>query len=178
MISTRTMAMFSARERVWLGCATDGTRRFREAYLEVPRKNGKSLLAATIGLYALCADHERGAEVYSGATSEKQAWETFGPARSMALGRADLIAHYRLEVAASNIAIPTSGSKFEPLIGKPGDGASPSLAIVDEYHEHQTPELLRHDAHGSGRAPAAADADHHDRRRTTWPAPATTSETR
>ena len=57
----------------------------------------------------------------------------------MALGRADLIAHYRLEVAASNIAIPTSGSKFEPLIGKPGDGASPSLAIVDEYHEHQTP---------------------------------------
>ena len=123
----------------WL--RTDGTRRFREAYLEVPRKNGKSLLAATIGLYALCADHERGAEVYSGATSEKQAWETFGPARLMALGRADLIAHYRLEVAASNIAIPTSGSKFEPLIGKPGDGASPSLAIVDEYHEHQTPEL-------------------------------------
>jgi phage terminase large subunit-like protein len=114
----------------------DGTRRFREAYLEVPRKNGKSLIAASIGLYMLCADRERGAEVYSGATSEKQAWETFGPARLMALGRADLIAHYKLEVAASNIAIPMSGSKFEPVIGKPGDGASPSCAIIDEFHEH------------------------------------------
>lgn len=118
----------------------DGTRRFREAYLEVPRKNGKSLLAAGVGLFMLVADDEPGAEVYSGATSEKQAWEVFRPARQMALARPDLVTHYKLEVNASNISIPSTGAKFEPLIGKPGDGASPSCAIVDEYHEHPDPD--------------------------------------
>ena len=118
----------------------DGARRFREAYLEVPRKNGKSLLGAAIGLYMLTSDNETGAEVYSGATSEKQAWEVFRPARLMALGRPDLIAHYKLEANASNISIPSTGAKFEPLIGKPGDGASPSCAIIDEFHEHDTPD--------------------------------------
>jgi phage terminase large subunit-like protein len=118
----------------------NGTRRFREVYLEVPRKNGKSLLAASIGLFMLTSDGETGAEVYSGATTEKQAWEVFAPARLMALGRPDLITHYKLEVNASNICIPSTGAKFEPLIGKPGDGASPSVAIIDEFHEHQTPD--------------------------------------
>jgi phage terminase large subunit-like protein len=118
----------------------DSTRRFREIYLEVPRKNGKSLMAAAIGLYMLTSDSEPGAEVYAGATTEKQAWEVFRPARLMALARPDLITHYKLEVNASNISIGSTGSKFEPLIGKPGDGASPSCAIIDEFHEHQTPD--------------------------------------
>ncbi|HJS89382.1 MAG TPA: terminase TerL endonuclease subunit [Steroidobacteraceae bacterium] len=118
---------------------TDGTRRFRECYLEVPRKNGKSLIAAAIGLYMLTSDGEPGAEVYSGATTEKQAWEVFRPARLMALARPDLVTHFALEVNASNISIPSTGAKFEPLIGKPGDGASPSCAIIDEYHEHADP---------------------------------------
>ena len=34
------------------------------------------------------------------------------------------------------------GSVFEPIIGNPGDGSSPHLAIVDEYHEHDTAELF------------------------------------
>ena len=42
----------------------DGTRRFREAYKEIPRKNGKSTEAAGVGNYALTADGEPGAEVY------------------------------------------------------------------------------------------------------------------
>jgi len=45
----------------------DGTRRYRNAYVEVPRKNGKSTLSAGIGLYLLTADGEPGAEVYSAA---------------------------------------------------------------------------------------------------------------
>ena len=57
----------------------DGKRRFRQATLIVPRKNGKSQLAAIVGLYMLAADGEHGAEVFSGATSEKQAWEVSGP---------------------------------------------------------------------------------------------------
>ena len=44
-------------------------------------------------------------------------------------------------VRASNISCEATNSRFEPVIGKPGDGASPSCAIVDEYHEHQTEDL-------------------------------------
>lgn len=113
-------------------------RRFRRVFLLIPRKNGKSLLAAAWGLYMLCADGEHGAEVYSGATSEKQAWEVFRPAKMMAQKDPDLCAFFGVEVTASNISVPANGSRFEPIIGNPGDGSSPSCAIHDEYHEHPT----------------------------------------
>lgn len=119
----------------------DGLRRFRKILLLVPRKNGKSALAAGIGLYMLCEDGEHGAEVYSGATSEKQAWEVFRPAKLMAQKLPPLQSHYGLSVNAKNLHILGNGSRFEPIIGTPGDGASPSCAIVDEYHEHQTDAL-------------------------------------
>jgi phage terminase large subunit-like protein len=119
-----------------------GLRRFREAYEEIPRKNGKSLLAAGIGHYMFALDGEHGAEVYSGATTEKQAWEVFRPARLMAKRSPDYCESKGILVNASNMAIIENGSRFEPLIGTPGDGASPSCAIVDEYHEHATDELV------------------------------------
>lgn len=118
----------------------DGLRRYREAYIEVPRKNGKSQIAAIVGLYMLSADGEAGAEVYCGATSEKQAWEVFRPAKFMADKVEAFRQHYGVTVHASNIAVPGKASRFEPLIGKPGDGASPHCAILDEFHEHQTPD--------------------------------------
>jgi phage terminase large subunit-like protein len=113
-----------------------GHYRFREAYIKVPRKNSKSTLAAGIGLFKFCADGEYGAEVYSGATSEKQAWEVFRPAKQMVERTPKLIEAYGITVNAKSLTIPSNGSRFEPVIGKPGDGASPSCAIVDEYHEH------------------------------------------
>ncbi|KKK89824.1 hypothetical protein LCGC14_2729240, partial [marine sediment metagenome] len=114
-----------------------GMRRFRKASLYVARKNGKSLLAAAIGLFMLAADGEPGAEIYSGATTEKQSWEVFGPAHKMALWTPEFTSFYGIEVNASNLAIIIDGAKFEPIIGNPGDGASPHCAIVDEYHEHK-----------------------------------------
>ena len=121
---------------------SDGMRRFRDAYIEVARKNGKSILGAGVGLFMLVADGEYGAEVYSGATTEKQAWEVFRPARLMCKKTPELTAHYGLEVNASNLLRLEDYSRFEPLIGSPGDGASPSCAIVDEYHEHATSDLF------------------------------------
>src|SRR6266567_9105007 len=53
-------------------------RRFNEAVTVVPRKNGKSTGSAGVGLYMLAADGEFGAEVYSGAATERQAWRFFG----------------------------------------------------------------------------------------------------
>lgn len=113
-----------------------GKRRFRRAGWFIPRKNSKSTMAAAGGLYMLAADGEYGAEVYSGATSEKQAWEVFGPARLMALRSPDFRSQFGVGVTASNLHILENGSRFEPIIGNPGDGPSPSMAIHDEYHEH------------------------------------------
>lgn len=118
-----------------------GKRRFRKADLFVPRKNAKSTIAAVVGNYMLAADGEFGAEVYSGATSQAQALEVFRPARLMANSRAEFRAHYGVLVNVSSLVVLDTNSKFEPIIGKPGDGASPSCALVDEYHEHDTSEL-------------------------------------
>lgn len=123
----------------WLHKKT-GYRRFTEAYCEIPRKNGKSVIAAGVGLYMLCADGEFGAEVYCGATTEKQAWEVFRPAKLMLEKTPDLTNFAGIEIMAKNISIPADGSRFEPLIGNPGDGSSPSCAIIDEFHEHDAPD--------------------------------------
>ncbi|MES2030855.1 MAG: terminase TerL endonuclease subunit [Pseudomonadota bacterium] len=120
----------------------DNLRRFRKALILEPRKNAKSTWAAGVGLYMLTADGEHGAEVYSGATTEKQAWEVFRPARLMALKTPALQSAYGVHINASNLHILGNESRFEPIIGKPGDGASPSCSIVDEYHEHDTDDLV------------------------------------
>jgi phage terminase large subunit-like protein len=127
-----------------------GKRRFRKGDLFVPRKNAKSTLAALVGLYMLSADGEFGAEVYSGATSKDQALEVFRPARLMAQTMHEYRARFGVLVNVSNLAVLDTNSKFEPLIGKPGDGASPSCAIHDEYHEHATSDQYDTMATGMG----------------------------
>lgn len=130
-------------------------RRFRELFLLVPRKNGKSIIAAGIGLYMLTEDEEYGAEVYCGATSEKQAMEVFRPAKRMVELKPTFRRAYGVSVHAKKLMQDAVGSKrisngarrdpddsrFEPVIGKPGDGASPHCAILDEVHEHPDFEL-------------------------------------
>jgi phage terminase large subunit-like protein len=118
-----------------------GRYRFTKAYCKEPRKNGKSPWAAAVGHFKFSADGEFGAEVYSGATTEKQAWEVFKPAKLMAERDADYLKHFGITVHAKSMT-RGDGSKFEPIIGKPGDGASPSCAIVDEFHEHLTDDLV------------------------------------
>jgi phage terminase large subunit-like protein len=116
----------------------DNKRRFRRTFFLIPRKNGKSEWAAAVGLYMLTADGEFGAEVYAGATSEKQAWFVFGAARQMALRNPKLQSAFSLTVNASNLHVLGRNAKFEPIIGNPGDGGNASCAIIDEYHEHDT----------------------------------------
>lgn len=120
----------------------DGFRRFRESYEEVARKNGKSFRLAGRGLYLFAADKESGAEVYSGATTEAQAWEIFRPAREIVRQNPELKNAFGIEVNAKSLAILETGSRFAPIIGKPGDGASPNGALVDEYHEHDSDSLV------------------------------------
>jgi phage terminase large subunit-like protein len=121
---------------------TTGLRKYRIVYICVPRKNGKSFLAAGIGLYLFALDGEFGAEVYSGATTEKQAWEIFRPAQQMCERTPALRERLGIAVNAKTLTIESNGSRMLPVIGSPGDGASPSGSLIDEYHEHPTDVLL------------------------------------
>ncbi len=130
----------------WLEKKT-GLRRYREAYIEVPRKNGKSIVAAVIGLYFFLVDKEPGAEIYCGATTEKQALEVFRPARRMCELRPTMRKQFDIAVLKQQLKLADE-SLFQPIIGKPGDGSSPHLAILDEYHEH--PDSTAYDAMQTG----------------------------
>lgn len=130
----------------WINTET-GFRRFRESYEEVPRKNGKSMRLAARGLYLFAADGESGAEVYSGATSEKQAHEVFRPAWLMAHRTPAFREHFAVELAGNPknpgpLYVMHDMSKFEAIIGKPGDGPSPHAALIDEYHEHDSDHMV------------------------------------
>ena len=118
-----------------------GLRRFSESYLEVCRGNGKSPMGAVTGHYMLTADLDKGAEVYSGATTRAQALEVFGPSWIMARKNKQYRDKYNLRVWGEKadfgaITSTAENSKFIPLVGNPPDGASVSCYICDEYHEH------------------------------------------
>ncbi len=114
-----------------------GLRRFRSAYVEVPRKNGKTLLAAVIGLYTTFFDAEPGAEGYCAATTRDQAYLVFRDAdllvqRTPALAhRVDRAGKYLLRRGAAQLR--TLSAKDDSL-----DGLSPHLVVIDEYHAHRT----------------------------------------
>mgnify|MGYP000268071504 CR=1 FL=1 len=121
----------------WYYTATN-LRRYREGFILVPRKNGKSFWVSGLALGHLCIDGAYGAEVYCGAASEKQAYEVFKPARLICKRLPGLRERFGIEVNAKSLNRIGDGSSFAPVIGNPGDGSSPSAAIVDEYHEHKT----------------------------------------
>lgn len=126
----------------------NGKRRFREAYICVPRKNGKTFWIAGLGLAHLTIDGEFGAEVYCGATNEKQALEVFNPARLICLRTEALVERFGIDINKKSLNIMGDGAIFQPVIGKPGDGSSPSCGIVDEYHEH--PDSDQYDTFQTG----------------------------
>lgn len=123
----------------WLKRDT-GTRRFRKAYVEVPRGNAKSTLSSGIGLYMAFMDGEGGSRVYSAATTRKQALEVFGDAQAMARKCPEFLKEFGIEVLAHNINQPESNSYFEAVCAEDHtlDGRNIHLAIVDELHAHRT----------------------------------------
>lgn len=116
----------------------DGTRRFKTAYLEVPRKNGKSTLGAGIGLKLAFADNEPGAEVYSAATKKDQAIIVHGEATRMVKASPDLVD--AIQVYKNSLTRIDKAQKYEPLGADEDtlDGLNVHAAIVDELHAHKT----------------------------------------
>ena len=118
-----------------------GVRRFNTAYVEVSRKNGKTLLAAGIGLYLLYLDDEQGAQVFSAAVDKEQAKVCWDAAVAMIEQSTPLLKRTMLSKKA--IAVESSRSTFKPLSKdtKNKDGFNPHGAIIDEFHKWPTLEI-------------------------------------
>lgn len=121
---------------------SDGTRRFRTAYIEVARKNGKSTLMAGLGLLLAFFDDEPGAEVYAAATKRDQAKIVWGDARAMVTRTPQLKS--RIKAYVGNLHQSATASKFEPLGADADsmDGLNIHGAIVDELHAHPTRAIV------------------------------------
>jgi phage terminase large subunit-like protein len=126
--------------------AGDGTRRFRNAYVETGKGSGKSPLAAGIGLKGLTADGEARAEIYAAATKKDQAMILFRDAVAMVQQSPELARRLKTSGAGLNIwnlAYLTTGSFFRPIASDDGQsGPRPHIALIDEVHEHKTNHVV------------------------------------
>lgn len=110
----------------------DGRRRFTEAMIEVPRKNGKSTMLAGLLLYLLLADDEPGAEIYCCASSRDQAAIVGDAAREMIRGNPLLAS----SVQVFRNTMQYAGKKLEILSSDAPTkhGRNPSAVVFDELH--------------------------------------------
>lgn len=120
----------------------DDTRRFRTAYNEIPKKNGKTTLGAGVGNYLFIEDDEPGAEVYATATKVDQARLVWNEARNMIRQSPELSAE--VTILTRNLHVLRTDSKFEPLASdtKTMDGLNVHGTIVDELHAHRNRDLI------------------------------------
>lgn len=121
----------------------DGTRRFRKAYIEIPKKNGKTQLIAGLALYMLLADGEPGAEVYVAAGDREQARILFNAAKAMVEASPALskrVICYRNHIARRDD--PTAF--FQVLSAEAATKHGPNIhcLIVDELHVQPDRELV------------------------------------
>jgi phage terminase large subunit-like protein len=125
------------------GFEVNGRRRFGRAYVEVPRKNGKSTFAASIMLYGLVADGEAGAQVFSVATKMAQALIVFDEAAAMSRGSEILRGEVKIHDSVNSHRIIYEDSVFRPIEWGPttNDGLNTHMATIDEYHAHKTDEM-------------------------------------
>ncbi len=119
----------------------DGTRRYRRVVVWLPRKNGKSELAAGVGLFALTCDNERGGQGYCLARNRDQARIVFSKAAAMVELSPSLKEH--LQPYQTSIYCPALMSALKPLTGsaKGKHGLEPHVIIGDEVHEWEDDEL-------------------------------------
>lgn len=124
---------------------SDGLRRFRRAYLEEGKGNGKTPLAAGIGLFCMVSDDEPRAEIYAAASKRDQAMVLFRDAVAMREQSPRL--RERITTSGANpvwnLADLRSGSFFRPISSEDGQsGPRPSCALCDEVHEHRDGRVI------------------------------------
>lgn len=121
----------------------DGTRRYTRAYVEVPRKNGKSTFSSALMLYGLLADGESAAQVYSAATKLDQAMMVFGESVRVCQNTDWLQGEVTVNNSVNNRRILYGQNLYKPLEWNPNkqDGLNTHFACIDEYHAHPSDDL-------------------------------------
>ena len=116
-------------------------RRFRTAYICLPRKNGKSTLISAIALYMLCADGEPSAECYVAAGDRQQANIIFQVASSMV--RTDSQLNNNLKVFKSSVIHEKSNSAFKAISSEASSkfGYNASFVCMDEFFVQKDAQL-------------------------------------
>ncbi len=130
----------------WLKKSND-KRRFRDVYIEVAKKNGKSFMSIPPAIYMLALDGEMGAEVLLAASQKDQTKHVFDPALSIVKDNKDLAEGVGLNYSKYAIFQQSTNSKLYQLVRDSGgniDGINPHCSIIDELHAHKTRDT--HDA--------------------------------
>jgi phage terminase large subunit-like protein len=135
----------------WLMKET-GFRRFRKAYIRVPRKGGKSEWSAGVTTGHLTIDDEQGAECYCAATNLTQAKMVYTPAAVMmkmaCQESRSLATRMTISRSVNNPIIKYEVDGIESILlpltknAEGTEGSNPSFATVDEYHLHQDNEQV------------------------------------
>jgi phage terminase large subunit-like protein len=123
--------------------AKDGLRRFRRCYVEVPKKNGKSVLCAGIALLLLIADKEIGAQVYLAASDREQASIIFRECQAMVRGNGSLADNLITTESKKIIQYPKLNSFLKALSADAyrNEGLDASAIIFDELHSQPNRDL-------------------------------------
>ena len=119
-------------------------RRFRESFISVARKQGKTTLAAGIALWLLDFDHEPGAQVFAAACKRDQAKQCWQAAERMVALTPMLSRRIAHLSSSSRLVVRDTASYFAPL-GRDSDsehGLNPHGAIIDELHVHPTRDMV------------------------------------
>jgi phage terminase large subunit-like protein len=121
----------------------DGTRRYRTVYIEIPRKNGKSELAAAVALYLLFSDREQGAEIYGAARDRDQASIVFNVAADMVRRSPRLRRRSKIIDSSKRIIVPKTGNLYRaiPADAAGSHGFNAHGIIFDELHVQPNREL-------------------------------------
>lgn len=132
----------------------DGTRQFRTAYIEIPKKQGKSELAAAIALYMLYADNEPSAEVFSAAADRQQASIVYDVAKRMVEMTPALMKRSKVMGATKRIVNYSNAGYYQVVSADVGGkhGYSISGLVFDEIHNQKNRQLWDVLTKGSGDA--------------------------
>lgn len=132
----------------------DGTRQFRTAYVEIPKKNGKSELAAAVALYLLYADKEPSAEVYGAAADRQQASIVYDVAKRMVEMSPALMKRSKIMAATKRLVNYSNAGFYQVLSAEVGTkhGFNVSGLVLDELHTQPNRDLVDVLTKGSGDA--------------------------
>ena len=132
----------------------DGTRQFKQAYIEIPKQNGMSELAAAIALYMLYADNEPSAEVYGAAADRQQASIVFDVAKRMVEMQDSLRRRSKIKMSSKRL-INFDNSGFYQVSSADvvtKHGLNISALVFDELHTQPNRNLYDVLTKGSGDA--------------------------